>query len=126
MDAGGHAQPLPEDPIGFIPPRENGGDDDAERSCFVPLKSPQGLFMQDIHPVEDTTPRRRSARLTQTSTSLRPLNLRITLPQTEQAVEETDPGNDTADINQDVEDGEHQPSVFSQSDRHPYQSLRRY
>jgi hypothetical protein len=123
MDADGHAQPPPEDPMGFIPPRENGGDDDAERSCFVPLR---GLFTQDIHPVEDSAPRRRSTRLTQTSTSVRPLSLRITLPQTEQAVEETDPGNDTAEINQDVEDGGHQPSVFFQSDRHPYQSPHRY
>jgi len=115
MDAGGHAKPPSEDPMDSTPPRQTGNDDTAEWPCIGPLKSPQKRQMQEMYHAEDTTPRRRSTRLAQTSTPARPLNLRITVPRVE-AVEETDPGNDTAEINQDVEDGEHQPLVFFQSD----------
>jgi len=116
MDAGGHAQPSPEDPMDFAPLRQTGDDDTVEGPCSGPSKSPQKRLLQDVHHAEDITPRRRSARLAQTITPLRPLNLRITVPQVEEAVEETDPGNDTAEINQDVEDGGHQQLTFFQSD----------
>ena len=95
-----------------------GDDDTAERSRSETLKSPQKLLMQEMHHAEDTTPRRRSVRLAQTSTPVRPLNLRITVPQVEEAVEETDLANDTTEINQDVEDGEHQLLVSFQSDQY--------
>ena len=112
MDAGGHAQPPLENPMDFTPPRPTGDDDTEERPWFEPLDSPQKR-------PEETTSRRRSARLAQTSTPARPLNLRITVPQVEEAVEETDPANDTAEINQDVEDGEHHPLFFFQIDPTP-------
>ncbi|KAF9653107.1 hypothetical protein BDM02DRAFT_2137103 [Thelephora ganbajun] len=104
MDAGGHPQPSPENPMDFTPPRQADGDDAAERPCSGPLKSPQKRLMQEMAHAEDTTPRRRSTRLARVSTPVRLLNLRITVPQVEEAVEESDPGNDTAEINQDVED----------------------
>jgi hypothetical protein len=118
MDAGGHPQPSPENHTDFIPPQA--GDDNAvERPCSGPLESPQKRLMQEIYHAEDTTPRRRSVRLAHTSTPVRPLNLRIAVPQVEGTVEETDPGNDTTEINQDVEDGEYQPFVFFRSDLTP-------
>ena len=98
MDAGSHAQPPLENPMDFTPPRQTGDDDAAEGLWFGRLTSPEKR-------PEDTTPRRRSARLAQTSTPVRPSNLRIIVPQVEEAVEETDPANDTTEINQDVEDG---------------------
>jgi len=104
----------------FSPPHQNGDDETVERPCSGPLQSPQKRLMQEMHRTEDTTPRRRSARLAQTSTPVRPLNLRIIVPQVEEAAEETDPGNDTTEINQDVEDGEHQPLVFFQMTQHHY------
>jgi hypothetical protein len=116
MVAGGHAQPPLENPMDSTPPRQTGDDDAVERPCFVPPKSPQKRLIQEMDHAEDTTPRRRSVRLVQTSTPVRPLNLRITVPQVEEAVDEPDPANDTAEINQDVEDGEHQPLVFFQND----------
>ena len=105
MDAGGHAQPPFEHPMDFTPPRQAGDEDAVERPWFERLQSPQKR-------PEDTTPRRRSARLAQISTPVRPLNLRITVPQVEEAVEEIGPANDTTEIGQDVEDGEHQPVIF--------------
>ena len=119
MDVGGHPQPSPENPMDFIPHHQTGDDDTVDRPCSGPLKSPQKRLMQETHHAEDTTPRRRSVRLAHTSTPMRPLNLRITVPQIEGTVEETDPGNDTPEINQDVEDGRHQPRVFFQSDPTP-------
>jgi len=116
MVAGGRAQPSLENPMDSTPPRQTGDDDTVERPWFGPLKSPQKRLMEEADHDEDTTPRRRSIRLAQTSTPVRPLNLRITEPQVVEAVEETDPANDTAEINQDVEDGEPQPLVFFQSD----------
>ena len=119
MDAGAHPQPSPENPTDSIPPRQAGDNDTVERPCSGPLKSPQKRLMQEMHHAEDTTPRRRSVRLAQTSTPVRPLNLRITVPQVEGTVGEADPGNDTAEINQDVEDGKHQSLVFFQGDLIP-------
>ena len=116
MVAGGHAQPSLENPMDSTPPRQTGDDDTVERPWFGPLKSPQKRLMEEADHDEDTTPRRRSIRLAQTSTPVRPLNLKITVPQVVEAVEETDPANDTAEINQDVEDGVSQPLVFLQSD----------
>lgn len=112
MDAHGHVQITLEDPVDFVPPPRTGNDDTVERPRYGPLKSPQKRLMQESYPAEDTTPRRRSARLAQTSTPVRPLNLRITVPQVEEAVEETDMGHDVAEINQDAEDGESQQFVF--------------
>ena len=125
MDADGHAQLTPGDLMGFTPSPETGDDDTMERPCTGPLKSPQKRLMQETYPAEDTTPRRRSVRLAQTSTPVRPLNLRVTVPQVKEVVEETDPSNDAAEINQDVEDGELQPFLSFQSDKHPSQSLHR-
>ena len=119
MVSSGHAQPPLENAPDSTPPRQTGDDDTEERPWFVPPKSPQKRLMQEIHHAEDTTPRRRSTRLAQTSTPVRPLNLRIVVPQVEEAVVETDPANDTAEINQDVEDGEHRTSAFLQSDPTP-------
>lgn len=104
MDAGGHAQPSPENPKDLIPPHRNGDDDTVERPCSGPPKSPPKRLMQEMHHAEDTTPRRRSSRLVPTNTPGRPLSLRIVVPP---AIGETDAGNDAAEINQDVEDGEH-------------------
>lgn len=112
MEARGHPQPSPENPTDFVPPHQTGDDDTVERSCSGPSKSPQKRMVQEIHHAEDTTPRRRSVRLVRSSTPVRPLNLRIAVPQVEGTVEETDPGNDAAEINQDVEDGEYK-SFFS-------------
>ena len=115
MDAGSHAQPSPNNPMDLVPPHRTGDDDTVEGPCSGPHKPPQKRLMQEVHQAEDTTPRRRSTPLAQNSTPVRPLNLRITVPQ----VEETDPGNDTAEINQDVEDGEHRRLVLFQSDPTP-------
>ena len=107
MDADGHAAQLtPEGTMDLTPPPETENGDTVEKSCSGPLKSPQRRLVQEIYPAEDSTPRRRSTRPTRTSTPVRPLNLRITVPQVEEAVEETDLSNDGAEINQDVEDGE--------------------
>jgi hypothetical protein len=111
MDADGHAQLTPKDPINITPPSE-AGSDTVERPYSGPLKSPQKRLRQEIYPAEDTTPRRRSVRLAQTNTPVRPLNLRITVPQVEEVVEEIDLNNDAAEINQDVEDGKPQPFYF--------------
>jgi len=119
MDGGSHAKPPSEDPMDSTPPRQIGDDDTAEWSCIGPLESPQKRLMQEMYHAEDTTPRRGSTRLVQTSTPVRPLNLRIAVPRVEEAVEETDPGNDTAEINQDVEDGEHRPLVSFKVTQHP-------
>ena len=112
MDPDGRVQLSSEDTMGITPPQETRNDDTVERGCSRPLKSPQKQLTQEIYTAEDATPRRRSARLAQTSTPVRPLMLRITVPQVEEAVEETDPGNDTTEINQDAEDGERQLFAF--------------
>ena len=124
MDADGPAQLTSKDPTGFTSP-ETWNSETAERLCSEPLKSPQKQRMQETYPAEDNTPRRRSARLAQTSTPVRPLNLRIIVPQVEEVIEETDLSNDGAEINQDVEDGEFQQSIFFQSDQYLLQSLHR-
>ena len=111
--------------MSITPPPQTGNDDPIGRPCSGPLKSPQKRLMQEIYPAEDSTPRRRSVRLAQPSTPVRPLNLRITVPQVEEVVEETDLSNDGAEINQDAEDGESQPFIFFRSNQHIFQSLRR-
>lgn len=107
MDASSDSRLSPGDHMGSNPLHEAGTDDRVERLCPRPPKSPQKRFMQRIYPAEEVTPRRRSARLARTSTPVRSLNLGISTPQVEQVVEETDLGNDTAEIIYDVEDGEH-------------------
>lgn len=106
MNADGHVRPPPENFVDFTPPSEASDNDTAETPCSGSLVSPRKWLMQEIYHAEDTTPRRRSARLAQTATPVRPLNLRITVPQVEEAVGETDTSNDATEINQDVEDGE--------------------
>lgn len=125
MDADGHAKPIPEDPMGFTPPPGTRNDDPVESPPSGSPGSPQKRLIQEIYPAEDATPRRRSERLVQTSTPVRPLNLRITVPQVEEIIEETDLSNDAAEINQDVEDGESQPFVFFRSDQHLFQNPHR-
>ena len=118
MDADGHTQLTPEDPMS--PPPETWNDDTVGRPCSGPLESPQKRLMQEIYPPEDTTPRRRSSRLAQPGMPVRPLNLRIAVPQVEEVVEETDQSNDGAEINQDAEDGQYQPFIFFHSDQHVF------
>ena len=126
MDPEGHARLSPEDTRDFTPPQETRNDDTVERGSSGPPNSPLKRLAQEIYPAEDSTPRRRSARLAQTSTPVRPSMLRITVPQVEEAVEESDAGNDTAEMNQDVEDGERRTFAFFRGGQCLYQSPRRY